>query len=80
MRVIIGRIKKFPTVTFTETFDFQAYENNMKKNTNECKISQENKLYLTQILILMSETQKESHLLFLVVLCSIILLNKASTL
>lgn len=80
MRVIIGRIKKFPTVTFIETFDFQAYENNMKKNANECKISQENKPYLTQILILMSEAQKESHLLFLVVLCSIILLNQASTL
>lgn len=76
----IRRIKKFPTVTFIETFDFQPYENNMKKNANECKSSQENKSYLTQILILMSEAQKESHLLFLVVLCTIILLNQASTL
>lgn len=77
---VIRRIKKFPTVTFIETFDFQAYENNMKKNANECKSSQENKSYLTQILILMSEAQKEGRLLFLVVLCTIILLNQASTL
>lgn len=59
MRVIIGRIKKFPTVTFIEIFAFQAYENNMKKNANECKISQENKPYLTQILILILKHKKK---------------------
>lgn len=42
----------------------------MKKNANENKTNQEKRPYLTQIFILLSEAQKESHLLLLVILCS----------
>lgn len=67
---VIGRIKKFQTVTSIKTFNFQAHGNNMKKNANENKTNQEKRPYLTQIFILLSEAQKESHLLLLVILCS----------